>query len=190
MRMSLSTGQVAERIGVCRNTVVSWADSGRLHYFRRPGSKVRRILHSSFVEIAKECQISVADVDDEGLANVFVVSSDKVLIAKIRQEMPPEMSYRVDVAADGFEAGTQIESFCPDCVVCDYDIGRTPTIEICRLKKLRGFKHVILIALLPGDSSSNGFDRAGINKAFIKPFDEAMVARQIHNIIRSTMKLP
>ena len=92
--------------------------------------------------------------------------------------MPLERSFKVAVAASGFDAGIQAESFHPDCIIVDFSIGRTEALQICQnLRRNAEFADVILIALLPDDGSSTSFDRSSINETFKKPFDAALLGR-------------
>ena len=76
-------------------------------------------------------------------------------IENLKRELPLERSFKVAVAASGFDAGIQAESFHPDCIIVDFSIGRTEALQICQnLRRNSEFAEVILIALLPDDGSS------------------------------------
>jgi len=94
------------------------------------------------------------------------------------------------VAASGFDAGIQAESFHPDCIIVDFSIGRTEALQICQnLRRNSEFAEVILIALLPDDGSSISFDRSSINETFKEAFDSALLAERLRTLIGAKKEL-
>lgn len=132
----------------------------------------------------------LGDLEDEATAKVLIVAQDQVLIENLKRELPLERSFRVSVASSGFEAGIQAESFHPDCIICDFSIGKVEALQICQnLKRNNDFSETILIALLPDDGSSISFDRSSINETFKKPFDAALLAERLRTLIGSKKEL-
>ena len=173
-----TTGQVAKICKVAPRTVSKWFDSGRLKGYRIPGSQDRRIPREYLIKFLKEHGMPLGDLEDEAMAKVLIVAQDQVLIENLKRELPLERSFKVAVAASGFDAGIQAESFHPDCIIVDFSIGRTEALQICQnLRRNSEFAEVILIALLPDDGSSTSFDRSSINETFKKPFDAALLGR-------------
>jgi excisionase family DNA binding protein len=185
-----TTGQVAKICKVAPRTVSKWFDSGRLKGYRIPGSQDRRIPREYLIKFLKEHGMPLGDLEDEAVAKVLVVAQDQVLMEKVRRELPPERSFMVAVAASGFDAGIQAESFHPDCIIVDFSIGRTEALQICQnLRRNSEFTDVILIALLPDDGSSISFDRSAINETFKKPFDAALLAERLRTLISTKKEL-
>ena len=185
-----TTGQVAKICKVAPRTVSKWFDSGRLKGYRIPGSQDRRIPREYLIKFLKEHGMPLGDLEDEAMAKVLIVAQDQVLIENLRRELPPEKSFRVAVAASGFEAGIQAESFHPDCIICDFSIGKVEALQICQnLKRNSDFTETILIALLPDDGSSISFDRSSINETFKKPFDAALLAERIRTLVNRRKQL-
>lgn len=132
----------------------------------------------------------LGDLEDEAMAKVLLVGQDQVLIENLKTQLPVERSFRVAVAASGFEAGLQAESFHPDCIVVDFSIGRIEALQICQnLRRNPEYAEVILIALLPDDGNSNSFDRSTINETFKKPFDVQLLAERLKTLIGSRKEL-
>ena len=156
-----TTGQVAKICKVAPRTVSKWFDSGRLKGYRIPGSQDRRIPREYLIKFLKEHGMPLGDLEDEAMAKVLIVAQDQVLIENLKRELPLERSFKAAVAASGFDAGIQAESFHPDCIIVDFSIGRTEALQICQnLRRNSEFAEVILIALLPDDGSSLSFDRS------------------------------
>jgi DNA-binding response OmpR family regulator len=113
-----------------------------------------------------------------------------VLIENLKQKLPLDRSFKVAVAASGFEAGIQAESFHPDCIIVDFSIGRVEALQICQnLRRNSEYADTILIALLPDDGSSTSFDRSTINETFKKPFDAALLAERLRTLIGARKEL-
>ncbi len=124
------------------------------------------------------------------MAKILIVAQDQVLIENLRRELPEERSFRVAVAASGFEAGIQAESFSPDCMIVDFSIGKIEAVQICQnLRKNADFGEVILIALLPDDGQPISFDRSSINETFKKPFDARLLAERLRTLIGAKKEL-
>jgi PleD family two-component response regulator len=175
---------------VAPRTVSKWFDSGRLKGYRIPGSQDRRIPREYLIRFLKEHGMPLGDLEDEAMAKVLFVGQDQVLIESLKRELPLEKSFKMAVAASGFEAGIQAESFHPDCMIVDFSIGRTESLQICQnLRRNPEFAETILIALLPDDGSSISFDRSTINETFKKPFDAALLAERLKTLIGARKEL-
>ena len=132
----------------------------------------------------------LGDLEDEAMAKVLIVAQDQVLVENVKRELPLERSFKLAVAASGFDAGIQAESFHPDCIIVDFSIGRTEALQICQnLRRNEEFADVILIALLPDDGGSTSFDRSTINETFKKPFDAALLAERLRTLIGARKEL-
>lgn len=185
-----TTGQVAKICKVAPRTVSKWFDSGRLKGYRIPGSQDRRIPREYLIKFLKEHGMPLGDLEDEAMAKVLIVAQDQVLIENMRRELPVERAFKVAVAASGFEAGIQAESFHPDCIIVDFSIGRAEALQICQnLRRNTEFAETILIALLPDDGASTSFDRSSINETFKKPFDAALLAERLRTLIGANKEL-
>ncbi len=185
-----TTGQVAKICKVAPRTVSKWFDSGRLKGYRIPGSQDRRIPREYLIRFLKEHGMPLGDLEDEAMAKVLLVGQDQVLIENLKQKLPIDRSFKVAVAASGFEAGIQAESFHPDCIIVDFSIGRIEALQICQnLRRNPEYTDTILIALLPDDGSSTSFDRSSINETFKKPFDAALLAERIRTLIGARKEL-
>lgn len=179
-----TTGQVAKICKVAPRTVSKWFDSGRLKGYRIPGSQDRRIPRESLIKFLKEHGMPLGDLEDETFAKVLVVAQDQVLIENIRRDLPVDKQFKLAVAASGFDAGIQAESFRPDCIIVDFSIGKAEALQICQnLRRSADFGEIILIALLPDDGSSASFDRSSINETFRKPFEASLLAERLRSLI-------
>jgi PleD family two-component response regulator len=142
------------------------------------------------IRFLKEHGMPLGDLEDEAMAKVLLVGQDQVLIENLKQKLPLDRSFKVAIAASGFEAGIQAESFHPDCIIVDFSIGRVEALQICQnLRRNPEYADTILIALLPDDGSSTSFDRSSINETFKKPFDAALLAERLRTLIGARKEL-
>ncbi|MCL2306478.1 MAG: response regulator [Planctomycetaceae bacterium] len=142
------------------------------------------------IKFLKEHGMPLGDLEDETLAKVLIVAQDQVLIENLKRELPGDRSFKVAVAASGFDAGIQAESFHPDCIIVDFSIGKMESLQICQnLRRNSEFSEIILIALLPDDGSTMSFDRSTINETFKKPFDSSLLAERLRTLIGSKKEL-
>ena len=150
-----TTGQVAKICKVAPRTVSKWFDSGRLKGYRIPGSQDRRIPREYLIKFLTEHGMPTGDLEDETLAKVLIVAQDQVLVENLKRELPVDKAFKVAVAASGFDAGIQAESFHPDCIIVDFrsDVRSTP--DLSKSQKEPGFSDVILMALLPDDGGAS-----------------------------------
>ena len=132
----------------------------------------------------------LGDLEDEAMAKVLLVGQDQVLIENVKRQLPADKDFKIQVAASGFEAGIQAESFHPDCIVVDYSIGRIDAQQICQnLRRNAEYSETIVIALLPDDGSQITVDRAHVNEVFKKPFDAALLAERLRTLISTRKEL-
>ena len=130
-----TTGQVAKICKVAPRTVSKWFDSGRLKGYRIPGSQDRRIPREYLIKFLKEHGMPLGDLEDQAVAKVLIVAQDQVLIENLKRELPAERRFKVAVAASGFEAGIQAESFHP---TASLSISRSAKSNHCRFVKTCG----------------------------------------------------
>ena len=190
MKKVFTTGQVAKICKVAPRTVSKWFDSGRLRGYRIPGSQDRRIPREHLIRFLKEHGMPLGDLEDEVVGKVLAVGTDDGLLETLRQELGQGGSFRIEAAASGFEAGIQAESFHPDCVLVDFSMGRTEAVQICQnLRRNTEYQETVLIALLPDEDNTNGFDRSSINELFKRPFDPALLAERIRTLVSRKKEL-
>ena len=180
-----TTGQVAKICKVAPRTVSKWFDSGRLKGYRIPGSQDRRIPREYLIKFLKEHGMPLGDLEDEAMAKVLIVAQDQILIENLRRELPVERQFKVGVAASGFEAGIQAESFHPDTIVIDLAMGRSEGLQIAQnLRRNPQYEQTLIIALASEDEAApEGLTNFGFSEAFKKPFDVALLGERIRSLV-------
>ena len=128
----------------------------------------------------------LGDLEDEMMVKILIVAQDQVLIDDLKREMSSEKSFKVAVAANGFETGIQVESWHLDCIIIDCSIGKVEAMQICKnLREDPDFSEAILITLLPEDGHPITYDRAKADEVFKKPFDASVLEERVRELVGS-----
>ena len=144
-----------------------------------------RIPREYLIKFLKEHGMPLGDLEDEAMAKVLVVGQDQVLIENLKRQLPVERSFKIAVAASGFEAGIQAESFHPDTIIVDLAMGRSESLQIAQnLRRNPQYETTLIVALANEDEASpESLTQYGYNEAFKKPFDVALLAERIRTLV-------
>jgi excisionase family DNA binding protein len=185
MRKVFTTGQVAKICKVAPRTVSKWFDSGRLRGYRIPGSQDRRIPRDNLIRFLKEHGMPLGELEEEGWHKILVIGAEKLFIDRVRELLPESEDYKLEVAASGFEAGIQAESFHPDTIIVDLAMGRSEGLQIAgNLRRNPQYEDTMIIALaLEDEANPEGLLNYGFNEVFKKPFDTALLGQRIHTLV-------
>jgi len=126
-----TTGEVAEICKLSQQTVIRCFDSGRLHGYRVPGSKFRRIPRDALIQFMKEHNIPL-DQFEMGKIRVLVVDDDPAIVEMLVELLERDGRFEVETAATGFDAGMRTRSFHPDVIVLDYMLPDINGNAVCR----------------------------------------------------------
>ncbi len=171
--------QVARICKVSPRIASKWFDAGQLKGYRIPGTKDRCVPHEYLIQFLKEHGMPWANL--ENAAKILIVAQDQVMIENLKRELPE--SFKTTSVRSGFDAGVQVESFLPDCIIVDFSIGHVEALEICQsLRRRSELSEIILIALLD-HTTPTSFDRSSINETFKKPFDAALLAERLQTLV-------
>src|SRR5262245_2147268 len=113
MKKVFTTGQVAKICQVAQRTVSKWFDSGKLRGYRIPGSQDRRIPREALIRFLKENGMPMGNLEEEGWHKILIIGGEKLFVNRIQELLPEDDDFKYNLAASGFEAGIQAESFHP-----------------------------------------------------------------------------
>jgi excisionase family DNA binding protein len=183
MKKVYTTGQVAKICKVAPRTVSKWFDARRLKGYRVPGSQDRRIPREQLLRFLKEYGMPYKDLEDAIDNKVLVVSAEPEFLSILRDNLPKIDNFRVEAATNCFEAGLCTETFRPDCIIIDFDIGRFEAEQIAsNLRRCADHQATILIGLTD-DTSGESMSRFGFNGLYKKPIDVPLFAGHIRRLI-------
>ena len=185
MKKVFTTGQVAKICKVAPRTVSKWFDSGRLRGYRIPGSQDRRIPREHLIKFLKEHGMPLGELEEEGWHKILIIGAEKLFIDRVREMLPEDEDYKYELAASGFEAGIQAESFHPDTIIVDLAMGRSESLQIAQnLRRNPAYEQTLMVALASEDEAApETLVNYGFSEAFKKPFDVALLAERIRTIV-------
>ena len=187
MKKVFTTGQVAKICKVAPRTVSKWFDSGKLRGYRIPGSQDRRIPRENLIRFLKEYGMPLGELEEEGWHKILVVGAEKLLIDRIKEMLPEDDDYKYELAASGFEAGMQAESFHPDSIIIDLAMGRSEALQIAQnLRRNPAHEAAMIVGLASEDEATpDSLKTYGFNEIFKKPFDVALLAERIRTLVEA-----
>ena len=185
MKKVFTTGQVAKICKVAPRTVSKWFDSGRLRGYRIPGSQDRRIPREHLIKFLKEHGMPLGELEEEGLHKILIVGAEKLFVDRVRELLPEDDDFKYELAASGFEAGIQAESFHPDTIIIDLALGRSEALQIAsNLRRKPEYEQTMIIALASEDEAEpEKLVNSGFSEAFKKPFDVALLGERIRTLV-------
>lgn len=182
-----TTGQVAKICKVAPRTVSKWFDSGLLKGYRIPGSQDRRVPREYLIKFLKEHGMPLGELEDETIAKVLVVTQNQKFFDRLRNEAGK--GFKIQIASSGFEAGIVAESFHPDCVVVDFNIGRDEGSRICRnLAENHEFKDTIRFGVIELDDKEH-IDRSIVTRSWRHPVDATEMISEIKGFVGQKKEL-
>ena len=185
MKKVFTTGQVAKICKVAPRTVSKWFDSGRLRGYRIPGSQDRRIPREHLIRFLKEHGMPLGELEEEGWHKILIIGAEKLFVDRVQELLPEAEDYKYELAASGFEAGIQAESFHPDTIIIDLAMGRSETLQIAQnLRRNPQYEQTMIIALASEDEAApETLANFGFNDHYKKPFDVALLAERIRTLV-------
>lgn len=168
-----TTGEAAEVCKVSQQTIIRCFDSGRLHGFRVPGSRFRRIPRDELIRFMKNNDIPTAGFDS-GKRRVLVVDDDEEIVELFCDALARDERFEVRTATTGYDAGALTQQFKPDLMILDYMLPDINGNMVCQRVRqdpeMAGMKVVIVSGVVNQDEIDSLMD-AGADEFVKKPFD-------------------
>jgi excisionase family DNA binding protein len=131
-KQSFSTSEVAKYCHVTADTICKWAEAGRIQVFKTPGGH-RRIRRTDLIRFLRENSIPIHDDLDQSGIKILVVDDEKSVISVIRRFLERSKTpFQIEMAGDGYEAGTQVAIFKPNVIFLDLRLPGIDGFEVCR----------------------------------------------------------
>lgn len=145
----LTPREVANRFGVSPVTVRSWADKGWLRAETTPGGH-RRFLLSEVARFARGREHTRSHPNGAAL-RVLIVDDDRQFTAYLQDLLDDRPTPIVlEIAHDGFEAGTKVQTFQPHVLLLDLMMPGVDGFEVCRRVKADPRTSAIRIIAMTG----------------------------------------
>jgi two-component system, OmpR family, response regulator len=181
-----TTGEVADVCKLSQQTVIRCFDNGRLHGYRVPGSRFRRIPREALVQFMKEHGIPL-DQLESGKIRVLVVDDDPAIVEMLVELLERDGRFEIDTAATGFDAGLKTRSFRPDALVLDYMLPDINGNAVCRSiraeETLRDVRIIIVSGVVDRDHVQKLLED-GADDFIQKPFNIDRLVSRIAELVR------
>ena len=163
-----TTGEAAQVCGVSQQTIIRSFDKGRLHGFRVPGSKFRRIPREELIRFMRRNNLSLDPIQG-GQRRVLIIDAAEEAARAAEALVDGGEGYEIRVAANALDAGYELAGFAPGLVIADL---RTPGLDwsaLCR--RAHSGEHPSRVALL--DTAEAGPARAQADAVIAAPMSAA-----------------
>jgi excisionase family DNA binding protein len=189
---NLSTFAVAEMLHVDPGSVANWVDQGLLKAHRTPGGH-RRVSASDLVIFLREHKMPIPETLEPAPTRVLVVDDEPAIAELVSEAIrAAHPDFDVQVANDGFKAGTILSTMIPDLVVLDLMMPGLDGFEVCKLIKTQdSTKHTEVIAMT-GFPSQENVDRivsCGARACLAKPLEIAELIAEVDSAISTYARL-
>jgi two-component system, OmpR family, response regulator VicR len=136
----LTTGEIAQFCHVTHRAVLKWVATGKLKAYRTPGNH-SRVQVQDFLNFLQEYNMPVPQEfrKTTGQKKILIVDDDRGIVHAIQRLFMMDNKYIIEVAYDGFEAGTRFSTFKPDVVILDICMPGLDGFQVC--KKIREDEH-------------------------------------------------
>jgi|GEM_PF-1339937 len=174
-----TTGEAAELCGLSQQTIIRSFDKGRIHGFKVPGSKFRRIPRDELIRFMKDSGIPVSLLGEK--YRILIVDDDPTHTALVEHALASDGRFECRAAANGYDAGLETERFRPDVILLDFMLPDIDGAIVCRRVRERDeFKRtrVLFISAVSDDAQLSAIKKAGADDFVRKPINAGdLVAR-------------
>lgn len=180
----LTTGEAAKYCGVTFRTIIRWIERGSLKAYKLPGRGDHRIRVDDFVAFLRHNEMPVP-IDLAGANRTILVIEDQPEMAAAIRRVLKRAGYEVEVAADGFVAGTLLSRLRPSLITLDLKMPGIDGHQV--LKYIREHEdHAQSKVLVISAETREGLERAlknGANDILAKPFDNNELLVKVAGLI-------
>ena len=174
-----TTHDVAKFCHVTMTTVVNWIEEGSLSAYKTKGGH-RRVKRIDLMKFLKE-----NDMPMSLSQNILVVDDDESIRFGLKK-MLEKNGFKVNVAANGFEAGMLIEIMRPDLVILDLVMAGFDGFWVC--EKIRNHKFlkstkIIVLSGYPSKENWSNAKKAGANRCIAKPVKNEDLLKEINKVL-------
>lgn len=182
-----TTGEAAEVCKVSQQTIIRCFDSGRIHGFRVPGSRFRRIPREELIRFMRENDIPTSALE-RGPKRILVVDDEAEILELFKDALARLGGYKVETASTGYDAGMLTESFKPDLIILDYmlpDVNGNVVCERIRAHPDMRASKIIFISGVVNPEDVERLMRAGADEFVKKPFNIDHLMGRIRAMLES-----
>ncbi len=187
MEDTLTVFTASKYCNVSPKTIINWVDAGHIKAYRTIGGH-RRIKKDDLESFMKNQGIPIPEKEEiRNHKKILVVDDDLIIVESIVQALEEdEYNYEVISAADGFEAGLQINHFNPDLLILDIMMPDIKGYEVCKkIKESDDTKHIKIIVLSAylDEEKFKQMEENGADVCFSKPLPLAKLKEEVAKLL-------
>ncbi len=180
-----TTGEAAEVCKVSQQTIIRCFDSGRLHGFRVPGSRFRRIPRAELLRFMKANEIPT-DVLESSRKRVLVVDDDEQIVELFVDVLGRDDRFEIKTAGTGYDAGLMTEQFKPHLVLLDFmlpDINGNLVCERIKSNPDLGDTKIIIMSGVVNQDEISALKNSGADDFVKKPFNIEQLIQRMAELV-------
>lgn len=187
MEDTLTVYKASQLCKVSSKSIINWIEAGHIKAYKTVGGH-RRIKREDLEFFMKRQGIPIPSNEPEHAhKRILVVDDDPIIVETIVQSLEEdEFDYEVISAADGFEAGLQVNHFKPDLLILDIMMPDIKGNEVCRKIKsnpdTRNTKIIVLSAYLDDDKFKE-MKAHGADMCFSKPLPLPQLKEEVARLL-------
>lgn len=187
MEDTLTVYKASQLCKVSSKSIINWIEAGHIKAYKTVGGH-RRIKRDDLETFMKRQGIPIPDEEPANeRKRILVVDDDPIIVETIVQALEEDVfDYEVISAADGFEAGLQVNHFRPDLLILDIMMPDIKGNEVCRKIKsnpeTRNTKIIVLSAYLDDDKFKEMKDH-GADMCFSKPLPLPQLKEEVARLL-------
>lgn len=183
----LTVAKASEYCNVSPKTIINWVESGYIEAYKTVGGH-RRIKKNNLESFMKKQGIPIPEKEkEEERKRVLVVDDDPIIVETIVLSLEEdEFDYEVISAADGFEAGLQVNHFKPHLMILDIMMPDIKGYEVCKKVKsnpdTKDTKIIVLSAYLDEEKFKQ-MKEHGADVCFSKPLPLPQLKEEVARLL-------
>ncbi|MFB3137812.1 MAG: response regulator [Phycisphaerales bacterium] len=180
-----TTGEAAEICKVSQQTIIRCFDNGRLHGFRVPGSRFRRIPRGELLRFMKANDIPIDGLESTR-KRVLVVDDDEQILDLFLDVFGRDDRFEVKTAKTGYDAGLLTEKFKPHLILLDYmlpDINGNLVCERVRANAELVDTRIIIVSGVVKQDEIDALLHNGADEFFKKPFNIDELVKRVAELL-------
>ena len=180
--------QASKYCNVSPKTIINWIEAGHINAYKTVGGH-RRVKKPDLEDFMKKQGIPIPqeEVVSER-KRILIVDDDAIIVETIVQALEEEeYDYELISAADGFEAGLQVNHFKPHLLILDIMMPDIKGYEVCKKIKsseeTKDTKIIVLSAYLD-DEKFKRMREYGADLCFSKPLPLPQLKEEVAKLLR------
>lgn len=184
--------EVANICGVVNQTAINWINTGHLKAFKTPGGQYR-VYPEDLLSFMKERKMYIPQAlldscSSSATEKTLLVIDDDVAFNNVVVKFISERmeGLKINSAHDGFEAGVQMSSTKPRCIVLDIDLPGVNGLELCRKihdTEMYGKPKIIVVTGLQDSDIEKKVKDLGADYFFRKPLQLADLHKAVEDAL-------